>query len=264
MIMSKLKLGVSLESFNLPLRRALVEAERLGLGGVKVNAVGDLAPGNLSQTGRREFRNLLRGHRLELTALGCPLRRGLDTVENLEPRLEHIKQVMTLAFDLGPRLVLVQAGAVPADDKDPRRPLMRDALSVLAAHGDRAGTTLALETGLESGETLTRFLDGFNTGSLGVNFDPANLLLHGFQPYEDLRTLAGKVVQVQARDARRASPSSVQEVPLGHGDLDWMLLCQTLADSGYRSYVVLVRETGERRLQDIAEGAGLLRRFAGD
>src|SRR4051794_5462285 len=167
--MSKLKIGVSLESFNLPLRRALLEAEKLGLGGIKVNAVGDLAPGNLSQTGRREFRNLVRGHRLELTALGCPLRRGLDTTEHLEPRLEHIKQVMSLAFDLGPRIVLVQAGAVPTEDNDPRRPLMRDALSALAGHGDRTGTTLALETGLEAGEALAKFLDTFDTGSLGVN-----------------------------------------------------------------------------------------------
>jgi sugar phosphate isomerase/epimerase len=261
--MSRFNLGVSLESFNLPLRRALVEAEKLSVGGVKVNAVGDLAPANLSQTGRREFRNLLRNHRLELTALGCPLRHGLDTVEHMEARLEHVKQAMTLAFDLGPRIALVQAGAMPADDKDPRWPLMRDALSVLGAFGDRVGATLALETGLESGEALARFLDTLDSGSLGANFDPANLLLHGFRPFEDLSALAGKIVHVQARDARRASPSVVREVPLGHGDLDWMLLCQTLADTGYRGYITVVRESGDRRLADIAEGVGFLRRFAG-
>jgi sugar phosphate isomerase/epimerase len=258
--MSKLKIGVSLESFNLPLRRALIEAEKLGVAGVKVNAVGDLAPGNLSQTGRRELRNLLRGHRLELTALGCPLRRGLDTLENLEPRLEHVRQVMTLAFDLGPRLVQIQAGAVPGDDKDPRWSLLFDNLSSLGAFGDRMGTTLALETGLESGESLATILGRLDTGSIGVNFDPANLLLHGFRPVEDLRALAGKVVHVQARDARR---NSGQEVPLGHGDLDWLLLCEMLAETGYRGFLVLMRETGDRRLPEIAEGIGVLRRCAG-
>jgi hypothetical protein len=66
--MNGLKIGIRLESLCLPLRRALAEAARLGVKGVQVEAVGDLAPDNLTQTGRREFRNLLRTHDLELTA----------------------------------------------------------------------------------------------------------------------------------------------------------------------------------------------------
>jgi hypothetical protein len=62
--MNPLKIGVRLESLGLPLRRALTEASRLGVAGVQVDAVGDLAPNNLSQTGRREFLHLLRGHNL--------------------------------------------------------------------------------------------------------------------------------------------------------------------------------------------------------
>src|SRR6516162_1798705 len=101
--MNRLKIGIYLESLGLPLRRALAEVERLGVTGVQVDAVGDLSPNTLSQTGRREFRHLLKSHNLELTALGCPLRRGLDSPENLEGRIEHVKNVMTLSYDLGPR-----------------------------------------------------------------------------------------------------------------------------------------------------------------
>src|SRR3982751_168196 len=104
-----MKLGVRLESFGSSLRRALLEAQRLDVGGVQVDAVGDLAPERLSDTGRREFRHLLRSHGLELTALNCPLRHGLDTPANLEPRIDRIRQVMTLSFDLGPRRVIVDA-----------------------------------------------------------------------------------------------------------------------------------------------------------
>ena len=113
--MSKLKIGVSLESFNLPLRRALVEAEKLGVRGIKVNAVGDLAPGSLSQTGRREFRHLLRNHQLELTAVGCPLRRGLDTIENL-----HLQ----FARHLRARLEVVAPALLPSADPRNRRDVM--------------------------------------------------------------------------------------------------------------------------------------------
>src|SRR5262245_32784538 len=106
--MSHLKLGVRLESFGLPLRRALAEAARLGVTGVQADAAGDLSPKVLSQTGRREFRHLLRTYNLELTALGCPLRRGLGAAENQDARIEHVRNVLTLSFDLGPRIAVVE------------------------------------------------------------------------------------------------------------------------------------------------------------
>src|SRR6516164_8249515 len=189
--MNRLRIGVRLESLGLPLRRALAEAARLGLAGVQVDAVGDLAPNQLSQTGRREFRHLLRAHNLELTALGCPLRRGLDEAQDQQPRLEHVQKVMALSFDLGPRVAIVQAGQVPEKAEDPRGQVLTESLLALGRHGDRTGATLALETGLESGAVLRAFLDRFDTGGLGVNLDPANLLVHGFNAYEAVRALAG-------------------------------------------------------------------------
>jgi sugar phosphate isomerase/epimerase len=260
--MSKLKIGIRLESLGLPLRRALQEAERLGVAGVQADAAGDLAPQNLSQTGRREFRHLLRAHNLELTALGCPLRRGLDAAENQEARIEHVKRVMTLSFDLGPRIALVQAGRVPEKPDEPRAGQFREALLTLGSHGDRTGTTLALETGLESGEALRAFLDRFDTGGLGVNLDPGNLLMGGFDPYQSARALHGKVVHCNAKDARVSGPNrAAREVPLGHGDIDWMLFVSVLEEIEYRGWLTVARDSGERRLADVEAGVSFLRRF---
>jgi sugar phosphate isomerase/epimerase len=262
--MNRLKIGVRLESLGLPLRRALQEVERMGVTGVQVDAVSDLSPNTLSQTGRKEFRHLLRAHNLELTALGCPLRRGLDTPENLQGRIDYLRHVMALSFDLGPRIVIVQAGQVPADLDDPRADLLTEALEALAGHGDRVGAVLALETGLESGEVLARFLDQFDTGNLGVNFDPANLLVHGFDVYASLRALRGKVVHVHAKDARTGKTShSAQEVPLGHGDIDWMQLVAGLEEIEYRGWLTVEREVGDNRVADVAAGVAFLRRFIG-
>src|SRR4051812_50052818 len=135
--MKHLKLGVRLESLALPLRKALAEASRMGVGGVQIDAVGDLSPQALSQSGRREFRSLLRSHNLELTALGCPLRRGLEAVENQEQRLAHVRDVMTLSFDLGPRLTVLSAGQVPENEEAPEARRLRESLLDLAGHGDR-------------------------------------------------------------------------------------------------------------------------------
>jgi sugar phosphate isomerase/epimerase len=262
--MNTLKIGIRLESLGLPLRRALQEAQRLGVGGVQVDAVGDLAPNRLSQTGRREFLHLLRAHNLALTAVGCPLRHGLDTAEQQEQRIDHVKKVLTLSFDLGPRVAVVEAGRVPEKDDDPRAGLLSEALLALGRHGDRMGATLALETGLEAGEVLRRFLDRFDTGSLGVNFDAANLVLNGLNVYDSARALQGRIVHAHARDARRAGASrAAQEVPLGHGDIDWMLLLSVLEEIEYRGWLTLERESGDNRVADVAAGVQFLRRLVG-
>jgi L-ribulose-5-phosphate 3-epimerase len=262
--MNRLRIGVRLESLGLPLRRGLHDVERLGVTGVQIDAVGDLSPKTLSQTGRREFRHVLRAHNLELTALGCPLRHGLDTASGLEARIDHVRQVLSLSSDLGPRLVVVQAGRVPEDQGDPRIRILTESLLALGHHGDRTGTVLALETGLESGQVLRQFLDRFDSGGLGVNLDPANLLLGGFDPYESARALRGKVVHAHAQDARLAGANRTgQLVPLGHGDIEWMRYLSVLEEIEYRGWLVVEQETGNNRLGDIAAGVQFLRRFIG-
>lgn len=262
--MNRLKIGIRLESLGLPLRRALTEAGRLGVAGVQVDAVGELAPNTLSETGRREFRHLLRAYNLELTALGCPLRRGLDSAENQQPRIEHVQKVLSLSFDLGPRIVIVQGGSIGGDPNEPRMTILRESLQAIARHGDRVGATLALETGLEDGSVLAAFLDGFDTGALGVNLDPANLLLHGFDPYASAQALGRRIVHTHAKDARQASASrAAQEVPLGHGDIDWMKYLAVLEEVEYRGWLTIERETGTNRLTEIAAGVAFLSRLIG-
>jgi sugar phosphate isomerase/epimerase len=262
--MNRLKIGVRLESLGLPLRRAVTEAARLGVAGVQADAAGDLAPQTLTQSGRREFLHLLRTHNLELSALGCPLRRGLDVAEDQQPRLDRVKAVLSLSFDLGARVTVVEAGAVPEDVHSPRGQLLSEALLALGQHGDRVGAVLALETGLEAGNVMADFLKRFDTGGLGANFDPANLLLHGHDPYESARALRGRTVHAHARDARRSGASrSAQEVPLGHGDIDWLELLGALEEVEYRGYLTVEREGGDNRLADVAAGVAFLRRFVG-
>lgn len=278
-----MKLGIRLESLAMPVRRGLQEASRLGVAGVQVDAVGDLAPDQLSGTGRREFRNVLRSHDLELTALGCPLRRGLDVAENLQPRIEHVRKVMTLAFDLGPRLVIVELPRIPEERKeeeaaptlsagglilgsapsvtDPAR-VLREALTDLGAFGDRIGVTLALEVGLDPAETVAEYLKRFDTGALQVNYDPANMILNDRDPVAGLTPLHDRIVHVHAREARRSGPSrSATEVPLGAGDIDWMTFVAVLDTIGYRGPLVVRRDSGTNRAADVGSGVAFLRRF---
>jgi sugar phosphate isomerase/epimerase len=132
----------------------------------------------------------------------------------------------------------------------------------LGQFGDRTGATLALETGLEPAEALAKYLDGFDTGSLGVNYDPANLFINGFDPYGPIRVLQRRIVHAHAKDARRATANrSAAEVALGHGDLDWFRLADALAEVEYRGWLVVEREGGERLPGDTETGVKFLRRI---
>jgi len=262
--MNRPKIGIRLESLNLPLRQALEAASRMGVAGVQVDAAGALDPQNLSQSGRREFRHLLKSCNLELAALGCPLRHGLDMPQGQEERIDRLRQAMVLGFDLGPRIVVVEAGRVPQNEDDPRFLLMSEALLTLGQFGDKVGTVLALETGLESGVVLRTFLDRFDTGALGVNLDPANLMMHGFNPYEAARVLGDKIAHTHAKDARESGASQqAQEVPLGHGDIDWLAYLGVLEEVAFRGYLTIERESGADRLVDVAAGVKFLRRLVG-
>ncbi len=260
--MNHLKIGIRLESLALPLRRALAEASRLGVAGVQVDAVGDLFPTALSQSGRGEFRHLLRSYNLELTALGCPMRRGLDVALDQQQRLEHVQKVMALGVDLGSGVAIVQAGAIPAEPDSPRGALLRESLLAVGQYGDRVGARLALDTGLESGAALAGFLQGLDTGSLGANLAPANLLEHGFDPCDAALALRGRILHSQASDGRRSGSSeATREVVLGHGDVDWLRYLAVLEEVQYRGWLTVVRETGDNRLSDVAEGVAFLRRL---
>jgi sugar phosphate isomerase/epimerase len=261
--MNPLRIGIVAEATGLPVRQAIAQAAQMAAEGLQVDAVGDLAPDALGATGRREFRNVLRSFNQELAALHVPLRRGLDAAENLQPRLDHVRKVMQLAFDLGCRRVVVPCPKIPDDPNTPRAQTLRESLQVLGSHGDRVGTVLALEIGFDPTEKVKSYLAGFDTGSVKITYDPANLLIHGHDPVANLAPLKGLLAHVHARDARSASLSrGMQEVPVGAGDVDWMAFTATLQVLDFDGFLVVDREQGDTKLADITNGVKFLRRFA--
>jgi sugar phosphate isomerase/epimerase len=258
--MTRLKLGIVLETTGLPVRRGLSAASKLTVHGVRIDAAGDLAPDRLTETGRREFGTLLRTYDLEVSALNCPLRRGLDVGEDTQQLIDHVRGVMRLASDLGCKTVVVPLPKLPDDPAAPRAVALREVLRALGSFGDRTGTRLALGAGLDPGVKVRDYLSAFDTGGLGVNFDPANFLLAGSEPLADLAALSGRVVHTHARDARAAAGGG-REVPVGGGDVDWAGYVATLESIGYRGYLAVDRESGADRFADVAAGVRFLKRF---
>lgn len=187
---------------------------------------------------------------------------GLVPDEHWGANLEAARANAAIARELGLDLVSLHAGFLPHEADDPRRGALLDRLRQVADAFGSEGVELALETGQESAATLTAVLEEVDHPRIGVNFDPANMLLYGMgDPIDALRALMPWVRQVHIKDA---TPSAVPgewgaEVPVGTGDVDWPAFFTVLAEASYTGDLMVEREAGEDRVGDIATAVRLVR-----
>jgi sugar phosphate isomerase/epimerase len=167
-----------------------------------------------------------------------------------------------LAARLGLSLVTFHAGFLPHDDADPERERMIDRLRELTEIFGTHGVRVAFETGQESAETLLGVL-GALPASVGVNFDPANMILYGMgDPIEALQSLAPRVAQVHIKDAVATQQPGQwgHETPAGEGAVRWREFFDAYRDARLACDLVIEREGGGSRIPDVRDAASLVRR----
>lgn len=168
-----------------------------------------------------------------------------------------------LAGSLGIGLVSFHAGFLPHDPADPRRAILRERVRRVAAAFEERGVEVALETGQESADTLLGLLPELG-GRVGVNFDPANLVLYGVgEPVAALRLLLPCVRQVHVKDARPARRAGEwgTEVPVGEGAVDWPAFFAVLAGRRPGMDLMIERESGTERVADVRRARELVERL---
>ncbi len=136
---------------------------------------------------------------------------------------------------------------------------------MLADAAKRKKVMILMETGQENAETLREFLEELSHPALGVNFDPANMILYGKgDPILALETLAQWVKHVHIKDAQRSSVPGKwgREVPWVEGDFDNDEFLRTLNRIGYQGALAIEREAGAKRLEDIKKTAELLQQYS--
>jgi sugar phosphate isomerase/epimerase len=159
-----------------------------------------------------------------------------------------------LAERLGLKLVTFHAGFLPHDEKDPTFPKLLSRLRQIADLFARRGIALGLETGQETAETLAAFLRRLDRANVGVNFDPANMILYGKgEPVASLAQLGPWVRQVHVKDAVRTKVPGTwgEEVPVGKGEVVWKDFLAALDRAGFAGPLCIEREGGRQRVADI-------------
>lgn len=258
-----LKLGVRLESLGLPFRKALETAARLGASGVQFDAVGELGPDQLSQTGCRQVRHLLENHRLTLIALGFPTRNGYDTLDRLEARIAKTMKVLALAPQLGTRLVVNHIGKIPEDRSDPKSSYFFDAMDRIGGEGDRVGARFAIETGADDPEKLAEFLKQTRSYAFGVNYNPGNMLVRGYDVYGGVSKLGDRIIGTRIKDVLRSSisVSGFREAPMGEGEVDWERFLGAMAEIEYQGFYTLDRETSDDPIADLSQSIDFFQHY---
>jgi sugar phosphate isomerase/epimerase len=106
-------------------------------------------------------------------------------------------------------------------------------------------------------------MESLVTHHVGVNFDPANMILYGMgDPVSALDMLAPFVRQLHVKDAISSNAPDAWgvEVPVGAGVVDWRSFFDTITRRGIGGDLIIEREAGDRRIEDVRAAAERVRR----
>ena len=177
---------------------------------------------------------------------------------------ETVLRALAVAVDFGVPYLTLHAGFIGGPDREEALRFRRR-LADLADAAAEHGRSLLLETGQETAAELRDLLVQLNHPALGVNFDPANMLLYGKgDPVEALPLLGRWIRHVHVKDAQASAVPGVwgTEVPWGQGQVGGARFLHALKHIGYDGTLVIERETGRDRFGDIRRTVAALASYA--
>jgi sugar phosphate isomerase/epimerase len=178
-------------------------------------------------------------------------------------------EISDFAAALGVGSIACHIGFVPEDKTHPDYVAVRDLVRRICDYAAKHNQSFALETGQEPAHVLLEFLKDVGRPNLGINFDPANMILYGTgDPIEALEVLAPHVLSVHCKDGDwppKDKPGALgMEQPLGKGSVGIERFVAKLKQIGFRGPLNIEREVEDpdQRRRDILEAVELLRKLA--
>lgn len=277
------KIGVMVDSFQLDLRAGIKKAKEVGADGIQIYAVaGAMEPEQLNQGQRKELLDFIKSNGLEVSALcGDFGGHGFLIEEENTWKVEKSKRIMELAKDMETNVVTTHIGVIPKDESKSQYRILKNACEELGRFGESVGAYFAIETGPEKAETLKSFLDSLDSGGVGVNLDPANLVMvTDDDPVKAVITLKDYIVHTHAKDGimiKKTKPQIIYdyfaeggigdlrledyfaEKPLGLGSVDFSGYMKALSQIGYKGFLTVEREVGDDPEGDIRDAVHFLK-----
>ena len=184
-----------------------------------------------------------------------PLTLGLVPLAFRNDRLKMLMNGTDFSAMINAPSITTHVGFIPENPNDPDYKTLVATLHYFIQYCRERGIYFLFETGQETPVTLLRTIEDIGLDNIGINLDPANLILYGkANPVDALEVIGKYVLGVHAKDG--LYPTSGlhlgKEVPLGAGKVNFPLLISRLKELGYKGPLTIEREiSGEQQIQDI-------------
>ncbi len=191
---------------------------------------------------------------------------GIVPDEHWEANQQVARNAAARAREFGLPMVMFHAGFLPHDMESAEFRKLAERIEVVAGIFGGQGIDLIFETGQETADDLGAFFDhleGRGVTNVGVNFDPANMILYDKgDPIEALRKLLPRVRSIHIKDAiRTGTPGEWgAEAVVGEGQVDWPAFVRLLAEGDYTGDLHIEREWGDDRVGDARRAIDVITR----
>ena len=192
-----------------------------------------------------------------------PATLGLVPREYRKMRVAVLKRSADFAKAAGLSAIVTHLGFIPENPKDPQFGEVVAAVREVAQHAKKRRLQFWFETGQETPVTLLRLIETVGTGNLGINLDPANLILYGkANPVDALDVFGKYVCGIHAKDGLYPTdPMNLgHEVKVGTGKVRFPAFVRRLTEIGYPGAYIIEREiSGAQQTKDILATVKYLR-----
>ena len=188
---------------------------------------------------------------------------GIVPDEYWQVNRDRVFEAVDMAALLGAKYLTLHFGFIDMADADSAAKTA-GRVKALADAAAEKNVQLLMETGQETASELRGFLEELNHPALGVNFDPANMILYDKgNPIEAVGILGGWIKHVHIKDAVRTQTPGQwgTEVTWTTGEVGGTEFLKALEKTGFTGALAIEREAGNDRLGDIK---GAIEALAGD
>ena len=192
-----------------------------------------------------------------------PATLGLVPAQYRELRIPALKRAGEFASQAGLPAIATHLGFIPENPRDPQFEEVVGVVREVALFLKNLGLQFWFETGQETPVTLLRLIKQVGTDNLGINLDPANLILYGkANPVDSLDVFGSYVRGIHAKDGLYPTdPMNLgHEVKVGTGRVRFPEFVAYLTRIGYDGAYIIEREiSGPQQHTDIADTVKYLR-----
>ncbi len=196
-----------------------------------------------------------------------PVTLGLVPPPYREQRIRDLKKWADFAAEAGAPAVITHCGFLPENMTDPEFEPVAVAIQDVAEYCKGLGLGFWFETGQETPVVILRYIEEIGTGNLGINLDPANLLMYGKgNPLDAIRVFGKYVRAIHAKDGM--PPTNGRElgceVKVGTGCVRYPEFIPALLQCGFTGDLTIEREiSGAEQDRDIRDTIDYLRSLLG-